>query len=353
MSLTLSLKRIWSLIRKEFALGPRNPILLFVILVPFIFTLLIQVAFGSLFEPRPRLGIVDEENSELTAAFEEMEGMELTIISDTEELKMLVKNNDLDAGIIIAAGFDEALKAGEQPLLEFYIGGESLASNRIIVTVMALDLIRAVEGSESPVEVEIIQFGEEGLPISLRLVPFIVFYAIVMAGVFLPGSAIVEEKEKGTINALLVTPVTIGEILAAKWFVGIVLASLMGIVTLLLNSAFGPRPFEVVLVVIVAAAMNTVIGLLVGIISKTSTALFAIIKGTGIFLFAPVVFYIFPEWPQWIAKIFPLYWIIEPIWQVSIMGKPIANVWFELTIAVAITVAMLIPLKILTNRMSY
>ncbi len=349
----MSLTRIWSLIHKEFSLGPRNPIFLFVILVPFVFTLVIQFAFGSLFEPRPRVGIVDESSSELTAAFEEIEGVELTMLADVDELKTLVENNDLDAGLVIAAGFDEALKAGEQPLLEFYIGGESLASNRIIVTVMALDLIRAVEGSEAPVEVEIINFGEEGLPISLRLVPVIVFYAIVMAGVFLPGSSIVEEKEKGTINALLVTPVTIGEILAAKWFMGVVLASLMGLVTLLLNSAFGPRPLEVLIVVLVAAAMNAVIGLLVGVISKNSTTLFATIKGLGIFLFAPVVFYIFPEWPQWIAKIFPLYWIIEPIWQVSIMGNPIATVWFELTIAVAITIALMLPVALLNRRMSY
>ena len=351
--MSLSLKRIWSLIHKEFSLGPRNPIFLFVVLVPFVFTLVIQVAFGSLFEPRPRVGIVDEGSSELTAALEEMDGIELSLLQDPEELKALVENNDLDAGLIITAGFDTALKAGEQSLLEFYIGGESLASNRIIVTVMALDLIRAVEGSDAPVEVELIHFGEEGLPISLRLVPVIVFYAIVMAGVFLPGSGIVEEKEKGTINALLVTPVTIGEILAAKWFVGVVLASLMGLVTLLLNSAFGPRPFEVLIVVLVAAAMNTVIGLLVGVISKTSTTLFATIKGMGIFLFAPVVFYIFPEWPQWIAKIFPLYWIIEPIWQVSIMGNSIATVWFELTVAVALTVAILIPVALLSRRMSY
>ena len=68
--------------------------------------------------------------------------------------------------------------------------------------------------------------------------------------------------------------------------------------------------------------------------------MFAIVKGSGIFLFAPAVFYIFPEWPQWIAKLFPLYWIIEPIWQVSVMGEALSTVWFELVVALGITAAL-------------
>ena len=68
--------------------------------------------------------------------------------------------------------------------------------------------------------------------------------------------------------------------------------------------------------------------------------MFAIVKGSGIFLFAPTIFYVFPEWPQWIAKLFPLYWIIEPIWQVSVMGEGLSTVWFELIVALGITTVL-------------
>jgi ABC-2 type transport system permease protein len=183
----------------------------------------------------------------------------------------------------------------------------------------------------------------------VRLVPIIVFYALVMAGVFVPGSSIVEEKEKGTLMAMLVTPVRVNEILVSKWTFGTVLASIMATVTLLLNSALGSRPFEVLAVVMIAAALTSMIGLLVGVVSKDSTMLFGLIKGTGVLLFAPAIFYLFPDWPQWIAKLFPLYWVLEPIWQVSIMGESIATVWFELSVALAITVAM-VPLTVLLAR---
>jgi ABC-2 type transport system permease protein len=172
------------------------------------------------------------------------------------------------------------------------------------------------------------------------MVPVIVFYALVIAGLFVPGASIVEEKEQGTLTAMLVTPVKTAEVLVAKWLLGVILATILAVVTLLLNSAVGPNWFHVALVVLVAAMLSAMLGVVAGVFAKDSAIMFGIVKGTGIFLFAPALFYIFPEWPQWIAKIFPLYWIINPIWQVSVMGESIATVWGEIAVALAITAAL-------------
>ena len=345
----MSMYRLWRLLRKEILLGPRKPFFLWAILMPVALTLLFQGVFGTLFEPKPRLGIVDAGASEITRAVGEMEGIKLALLEDVRDLKTRVERNDLDAGLVLPAGFDEAVQGGEKPALEFYIGGESLASNRIILMVTALDLLRGLEWEEAPVKVELVLTGEEGLPISIRLVPLIVFYALVMAGVFVPGSSLVEEKERGTLLALLVSPVKLKEVLIAKWAIGFLFSGFMASATLLLNRAFGPRPLDVLAVIAVAAFLTAMIGLLVGVVSRSSTMLFALVKGSGIFLFMPVVFYLFPEWPQWIAKMFPLYWIIEPIWQVSIMGEPLKGVAFELAVATAIAL-VLIPVVLLAGR---
>jgi ABC-2 type transport system permease protein len=331
---------MWKVLKKDLALGPRSPIFLWAIVLPFALTLILQVAFGSLFDPKPRLGIVDAGSSEITAAIEAMDGIELTLIDDVEELKAQVEANDLDAGLVLEAGFDDAVRNGEKPTLEFYIGGESYASNRIILSVTTIDLLRELEGSDAPVTVNVVSFGDAGLPVSVRLVPVVVFYALVIAGLFVPGSNLVEEKEQGTLMAMLVTPVKTAEVLVAKWLLGVILATILAVVTLLLNSAVGPNWFHVALVVLVAAMLSAMLGVVAGVFAKDSAIMFGIVKGTGIFLFAPALFYIFPEWPQWIAKIFPLYWIINPIWQVSVMGESIATVWGEIAVALAITAAL-------------
>lgn len=347
----MSLARIWKVLRKDFAMGPRSPFFLYALVLPVVLTLLFQSAFGSLFEPKPRLGIVDAGSSGITAAMEAAEGIELTLLEDAEELRRQVEANDLDAGIVLSAGFDEAVRDGSRPPLEFFIGGESYASNRIILTVTALDTIREVEGAAAPVTVEIVNFGEEGLPLALRLVPIIVFYALVLAGVAVPGSSMVEEKEKGTLMAILVTPVKVSEVLTAKWLLGMVLTFVMAMMTLVLNGAVGSRPFDVMVVVFVASLLTAMLGLLVGVVSKDSAMMFGLIKGTGVVLFAPVLWYLFPNWPQWIAKLFPLYWIIEPIWQVSVMGESLSAVWMELAIALGIVAAMLPLIVMLARRM--
>lgn len=341
----------WKVLRKDLALGPRSPFFLYAIILPFVMTLVLQSAFGSLFSPEPRLGIVDEGSSAITSSIEGMEGIDLTLLKDSADLKAQVEANDLDAGLILPSGFDAAVKAGDKPDLQFFIGGESLASNRIILSVTAIDLVRELEGGSAPVAVDIVNFGEAGLPISVRLVPIIVFYALVMAGIFVPGSSLVEEKENGTLMAMLVTPVSSADVLAAKWILGTVFAAVMAVVTLALNQAFGANWLDVAVVVLVAGALSAMIGVTIGVFAKDSTVLFATVKGLGIFLFAPTIFYIYPDWPQWIAKIFPLYWIIEPIWQVSIMGEPISAVWFELMIAVGITVALVPAVVWLARKM--
>jgi len=347
----MSLSRIWKILRKDLALGPRSPFFLYALVLPVILTVIFQFAFGALFEPNLRLGIIDEGDSAVVTKVREIENIELTVAEDLADLKRQVEAHDLDAGLVLPAGFDAAVAQGERPTLEFFVSGESLASNRIILAVTALDIIRGLEGTPPPVDVRIVSIGEEALPLSVRLIPVIMFYALVLAGITVPAASLVDEKEKGTLTAVLITPAKVSEVLAAKWALGVTLASSMAMVTLALNGAIGPRPAEVLLVVLVAAILTSSIGILVGVISKNSAMMLGVIKGVGFVLFAPALWYIFPEWPSWIAKLFPLYWIIEPVWHVSIMRAPVAEVLPELAVASGITFALLGLVIVLARKM--
>ena len=148
----MSPQRIWRVLRKDRELGPRSPILLWAIVMPVVATLLLQLVFGGLFAPQPRLAIMDLGSSEITAAYRQMEGIDVELLDDEAQLKARVEENQYDAGLILPAGFDEAVRAGERPLLEFFISGESLASNRIILSANTIDLVRTVEGAAAAVD---------------------------------------------------------------------------------------------------------------------------------------------------------------------------------------------------------
>jgi ABC-2 type transport system permease protein len=70
-------------------------------------------------------------------------------------------------------------------------------------------------------------------------------------------------------------------------------------------------------------------------VSEDSNMLFALMKGGGLLLFYPVVFYIWPNLPQWIAKIAPTYWFLEPAFEVGVRNGGLADVWVSMLIAVA------------------
>jgi ABC-2 type transport system permease protein len=347
----MSLTRTLKVLGKEFRIGPRSPVFLWVLFLPVLFTLVLQVTFGSIFDPEPRLGIVDEGSSTITTAVEGMEGIDLALLDSTDDLKAQVEANDLDAGLVLAAGFDDQVRSGARPPLEFYVGGESLASNRIILAVTAIDLVRELEGTPPPVDVAVVSLGDEGLPIDVRLVPFIMMYALVVAAIFLPAVSIADEREKRTLDALIVTPVKLSEVIAAKGILGVVLALAMTVFTLILNNALGAEPLALFVVLLFGAILCAEIGLIYGAVAKDTTAVFALIKGTGILLIGPTVFYIWPDWPQWIGKLFPTYWVINPIFEVSLNNGSLSDVWVELAIAAGVIALLGVAVVTLTRRL--
>jgi len=344
--------RAWRVMRKDLSIGPRSPTLLFVVVMPLVATLLVRVVFGSLLAPVPRLGVADEGASQITQAVRELEGIDVAFVESAGRLKEMVQANDLDAGLVLQAGFDGALRAGEQPDLQLFIGGESLASNRIILAVTAADLIRDVAGIPAPIDVQVTAIGDaEVISIESRLVPLLAVMAVVMSGVFLPAAGLVEEKEAKTLDALLVTPARVFDVTAGKGAMGFVLAMTMGIVTLAINGAFGAHPLALTLVLVLAALMAVEVGLILGSWARDANTLMTTMKMGGILLYAPALFFIWPDLPGWIPRMFPTYYFLSPLFEVGIRGAPLGDVAQELAIGFAICAALLPAVLTMGRRM--
>jgi ABC-2 type transport system permease protein len=338
----VSSSNVWRVLSKDLRLGPRSPIFLWALVLPIVLTVLIRGVFGGLFQTEPRLGILDLGHSEVTVAALELEGIAVTIYEagDIDALLQDVENNDLDAGLILQPDFDEAVRGGADPELQLFIGGESLASDRIVIEVTAIDLIRGVSGDTPPVTVEVIALGDAGLDLSLRMLPLVVMYAVAIAGAFVPAMSLVGEKESGTVNAVLVTPTTVHEFMAAKVLLGVVLATLTGVMALLFNSAFGNQPLAVILSILIGALMMAEIGVMLGAWARDANTMFTIFKGGAILIFFPVIFYIWPNLPTWIAQLGPSYYFLQPIFELSVRDGSFAGVWVDLAIGVAICAAL-------------
>ncbi|MEA2009625.1 MAG: ABC transporter permease [Actinomycetota bacterium] len=337
----MNLQRSWHVLARELRLSPRSPLVFFAIAMPLIITFLVSSVFGSLFDTSPRLGIVDLGESQVTAAALDLDGVDTTIASNVDTLKQQVEAHDLDAGLVLPAGFDGAVTRGELPDLEFYVSGESLASTRIILAVTTLDLVRSLEGSEPPVTVVVTPVGDENyVPISDRFLPLMVIYAVMIAALFLPAASLVDEREKRTLDAVLVTPTNMSEVLLGKGTFAVVLAVILGFVTLALNGALAGQPAVMILILLIGSVMLALMGLALGLWARDVTTMYTAIKGGGFLIFLPVIFTLFPGLPQWIPKLVPTYYFLQPIYDIAIFGHSFADVIPELLIGVAICIAL-------------
>lgn len=332
---------VWTLLRKDLALGPRSPVVLWALVLPVAVTLLVRGVFGGLFETSPRLGVVDRGDSQVAARLASLDGFTVTALDDADDLRSKVEVSDLDAGLVLPRGFDAAVRAGSRPPLDLFVGGESLASDRAVIAAAVLGAVRDLDAAEPPLEVAVVVLGEASLDVATRLIPLVVILAVAIAGAFVPAAGLLQEKESRTLDALLSSTVSIREVLAAKGAFGWLLAMATGVVTLALNGAFGAAPAALLLTVAVGAFMMAELGLILGAWARDAATMFTAWKSGGILLFLPVVFYVWPDLPQWIAKLGPTYWFLQPMFDLAVNQAGFADVWAELAVGALICVALL------------
>lgn len=339
----MSLQRVGILLGKEFRHGSRGYIFIFAIVAPIVISLVVTLVFGTLFTETPGLGIVDEGNSRLPTVIQEGDAVIIRQYGRDAELREAAGTGAVDMGIVLPEGFDSAVVGGNSMKLTGYIWGESLAKNRLTIGVAITDAVREMAGQESPVNIETTTLGgEASLPWSDRLLPLIVLMAVFLGGLMLPATSVINEKMKRTLEALIVTPTSIGDIFAAKGLVGIILSLFMGILILVINRAFGSEPLLLTMVLVLGGVMAVEFGLILGTLLKDMSSLFTVWKTAGIFLFSPVFLYLFPEIPAWIGRIFPTYYIIQPIVDISQRGGSWPDIALNVFILIGLNVVLLV-----------
>lgn len=329
-----------AVLKREIRIGPRSPFVYWALILPAFMTIILQGVFGGLFEPEPRLAIVDHGSSDITLAAARLDGIHVTVLDSDADLYAAVEANDFDAGLILRDGFDDAVRAGERPVLEFHVGGESLASSRAVLGVTAIDLVRTVEGSTSPVDVEVVSLSESDLNFAQRTIPMVVIMAVAVAGVFIPASSIVQEKMDRTLSAVLVTPARVSQVMWAKLTLGVLLAIVTGMMALWLNDAFGSSPWVMVLALALGSIMMAEVGVALGSWAPDQNTLFAAWKGGATLIIFPIIFFMFPSLPQWIAKLGVTYYFLQPIFDLALFDAGFADVALDLGIAAAICLAL-------------
>ncbi|WP_298490112.1 ABC transporter permease [uncultured Chloroflexus sp.] len=337
----MSLRRILALLYREAVQGPKNFIFIFTIVVPLGLSLALGLIFGTFFSGKPRLGIVDPGASRLTQLAEAMPGLMVRRYASEAEVRDATANGAVDVGLLVSADFDQRVLSGQHGSLTVYVWGESLLRDRVLIGTAIADWLRELAGHEPPVTIATTMLGANNeLTWQQRLLPLLVLMTVVFGALMLPASSLVSEKQRRTLNALLVTPATRAEIYVAKGVLGVALSTVMALLVLALNGAWSSQIWLVLLVLFLGAVLSAEFGILLGVLVNDINSLFATVKALGLLLYAPALIGLFPMIPQWIAQFFPTFYMVDPVISIVQRGATLSDIAGQLAVLAVMIVAL-------------
>ena len=227
--------RLRSLIRKEFIQIGRDPrTLALTFLLPVIQLFLLGYAATNDVRNVP-LAVFDQDKSrasrELLDAYRAADYFLIRYdVQSEDELRQLIENNSARAGIIIPPDYEERL-VGQRPSQVAFIidgsdptvAGTALAAANLIAQSKATELAierlaqRGLAGALRPaVEVRTQVWYNPDLVSAYFMIPALIGMILQFLATMLTATAIVREREQGTIEQLIVTPIRSLELVVGK-----------------------------------------------------------------------------------------------------------------------------------------
>ena len=277
-------RRLRSLVRKEFRQLLRDRSNLLVGLgLPIV--LILIFGYGLTLDVRnARLVLALEDASpaaqDVAAAFDGSRFMSAVRTRSLAEAKAVFEAHEADALVHLPADFSRLLAAGDAQLLVLLQGGDPIRATAIrgyvegAVAVWAqkrLDRLGGRPASAGVVVVDRLWFNAANNS-TWYLVPGLIVLIMTLVGTFLTALVMAREWERGTLEALFVTPVRPTEVLLAKTITYFVLG-LFGLVLCLVaaRGLFGVPLYGSLPVLLLASMLYMVVSLGIGLLISAFT----------------------------------------------------------------------------------
>lgn len=232
------LEHVYRLGIKELYSLKRDPVMIFLILYTFTFAIY-TVATGVRTEVRnASIAFVDEDGSELSRklrdAFMRPYFKTAALLGSTADIDRAMDQGRYTFIVVIPSRFQADVTAGRQPTIQLDVDATAmtLAGNgtNYIVSILQGELADFISRSEGgatlPISISVRSKFNPNLESSWFMSVMQIVGNITMLSLVLTGAAVIREREHGTIEHLLVMPVTPAEIMLAKiWANGLVIVA--------------------------------------------------------------------------------------------------------------------------------
>ena len=273
----------------------------------------------------------------------EVEGLEFIRVKSDEILSEGVIAGNYTAGIVLSSDFMQTLVSGGTPEINLYVASDVPQEIKDSVSAIIRELAYRIAGQPLNVGINEQVIGNDmagmQVPPSDRIRPLLAIF-LIMFETFGLANLIADELEKGTVRALLVTPLSIRELFIGKGLFGIGLAFFEGVVFMAIVGGLNQQPIIIILALLLGSIMTTAVGFLIGSLARDFMSVLAWGMILFIILIIPGFGVIFPGAVTGWIKFIPSYYLVDMVHRAASFNAGWGDIWTNIIIMLVFSVVV-------------
>jgi ABC-2 type transport system permease protein len=313
---------ILAIAQKDIRDGIKNRYLLVGLILPVGMSLLFRVLFsGASDVATPTLAVYDPGGSRLTAQLQALPQINLLKVDSLTQLETQVRNAGMSVGgIAIPPSFDQDIASGTQPEITVYLNMQKNATQLAALRQLISDQVWALNPAAEPARIHWSDVAPSqgssasaAFRVELYLLVLFLVMSLTMTGAFVVPLLLVEEKDKHTMEFLLVSPATPAEVVTGKAITGLVYSAIGAGTMLVLNNGWTGNWPMTFLAVLLGALFMVAVGLLMGSVFQTMMQVNTWSSIIMLIILAPTWFTVFqlPPILNTIVRLIPTYYMAD------------------------------------------
>lgn len=353
---------VWPMLWKEF-IQLRRDRLTFALMtgLPAIQLLLFGYAIQTDVRKLPTVVMDESRTSESRALIQVLQNTDNFKIVATVPTRAMalrwIERGAARVALVIPPDYQRALRRGETGRAQLLIdaadpqsSGAAISGAQLAAQARGAQLLASQYKLVPPVEIRVRPWYNPAQRSAVFIVPGIVGILLTITMTLITSTAVVRERERGTLEQLIVTPIGKTSLMLGKLVPFVMVGYVQMSVVLVLGTTFFHIPIRGSLPLLYALALVFImaslgVGLLISTIARNQVQAMQL----SFFFMLPNILlsgYIFPraampEPAQWIGALLPLTWFLEILRGILLKGIGVEDLWKQLAILMVAAFALL------------
>jgi ABC-2 type transport system permease protein len=351
------LSHVWPMLQKEFIQIRRDRLTLALLVgIPAIQLMLFGYAIRTEVRHLPMV-VLDEsrtpQSEQLAEVLQNTGNFDIVgVVSNRTELRLAIERGDAHAALVIPPDFAPKMLRGRGAQAQVIVdAADPLSSTAAINGAALVAASRSAAAGEPALDVRVRPWYNPDLRSSTFIVPGLIGVLLSLTLILVTGMAIVREREKGTLEQLVVTPIDKGSLMIGKIAPFIVIGYIQMTIVLALGKVLFDIPMLGSLPLLYLVTMGFIVANLgLGLLVSTLTETQAQAMQAGFLLLLPNILlsgFMFPREAmpapaQWLGDILPLTYYLRILRGILLKGSGFGQIWSDAAILVAFALGLIV-----------